>query len=140
MTKVTRYASMILNNHGDLLAYSCQSFTSQVEEWAKKNILNWDRHKELGAKIVDVEIAYMPLEDVLKGIHESANIQNTVYEVEVRYHHGLISWGLWKSCPNIEVANAEYDLLMEKSKHPLCIFNDVRIIEVVSNRRPIKTT
>ena len=73
MTKVTRYASMILNTHGDLLAYSCQSYSSQVEEWAQKSILNWDRHKELGAKIVDVEITYTPLEDTLNEIQTKSN-------------------------------------------------------------------
>lgn len=66
--------------------------------------------------------------------------QNTVYDVEVKYHHGLISWGLWTSFPEIHLAAAEYDRLMEKTKHPLCIFTDVRIIEVISKRRPIKST
>lgn len=47
---------MLKNQHGDLLAYTCQSTTSQCEEWCAENILNFDRHKELGAKIVEVEI------------------------------------------------------------------------------------
>lgn len=66
--------------------------------------------------------------------------QNTAYNVEVRYGHNLNSWSLWTSFDDIGIAAAEYDRLMEKTKHPLCIFTDVRIIEVISKRRPIKST
>lgn len=52
----SRIAAMILNDHGDLLAYSCQSTHEQVEEWAQQNLPAWDKLKELGCKIVQVEI------------------------------------------------------------------------------------
>ena len=51
-----RIAAMLKNNHGDLLPYTCQTYTSQCEEWCEKNIPNFARHKELGAKVVQVEI------------------------------------------------------------------------------------
>lgn len=87
----------------------------------------------LPAPFADYKKLYIEVED------ESV-VRKTQYDVEVRYHPGLISWGLWASFPNIDLANTEYDRLMEKTKHPLCIFNDVRIIEVVSNRRPVPIT
>ena len=64
--------------------------------------------------------------------------QETQYDVEVKYHHGLTSWSLWSKIEGIDAAMREYDRLMEKTKHPLCIFDDVRVIEVVSIKRIIK--
>lgn len=52
----SKIAACVLNDQGDLLPYTCQSTKSQVEEWAAENLLAWDKLKELGCKIVQVEI------------------------------------------------------------------------------------
>lgn len=51
-----RIAAMVVNDMGDLLPYTCQSTMSQCEEEAALNILAWDKLKELGARVVQVEI------------------------------------------------------------------------------------
>ncbi len=51
---------MIVNDKGELLPYTCRSTISQCEEAAEKDEFfvpgAWEKMKELGAKVVQVEI------------------------------------------------------------------------------------
>lgn len=49
-------AAMVLSDRGELLPYTCQSTMSQCEEEAPKVLAAWDKMKELGARVVQVEI------------------------------------------------------------------------------------
>jgi hypothetical protein len=51
-----RLAAMVLSDKGELLPYTCQSTISQCEEEAPNVLAAWERMKELGAKVVQVEI------------------------------------------------------------------------------------
>ena len=47
---------MVLSDLGELLPYTCQSTMSQCEEEADRLLASWARMKELGARVVQVEI------------------------------------------------------------------------------------
>ena len=48
--------AVVVNEHGEPLAYTCQSTMSMCEEWAQQNLLAWDKMKELGYKVVQAEL------------------------------------------------------------------------------------
>jgi hypothetical protein len=50
-------AAMVLNDLGQLLPYTCQSTISMCEEKANSFFPAWEKMKELGAKVVQVEIS-----------------------------------------------------------------------------------
>lgn len=52
----TTIAAMLKNDQGALLPYTGQSTMSQCEEWCEANLLAFDRLKERGAKVVQVEV------------------------------------------------------------------------------------
>ena len=49
-------AACVLSDLGELLAYTTQSTMSRCEEYAAETLPAWERMKELGAKVVQVEI------------------------------------------------------------------------------------
>lgn len=49
-------AAMVLSDEGKLLPYTCQSSMSACEEEVAITLPGWQRMKELGAKVVQVEI------------------------------------------------------------------------------------
>ena len=58
-----RIAAMVLSDMGELLPYTCQSTMSQCEEEAARLLAAWERMKELGAKVVQVEIRTLDEKD-----------------------------------------------------------------------------
>lgn len=57
--KPKRIAAMVLSDKGELLPYTCQNTMSQCEEEAPNILVGWDKMKELGAKVVQVEITIL---------------------------------------------------------------------------------
>jgi hypothetical protein len=51
-----RIAAMVLSDLGQLIPHTCRSTISQCEEEADEELLAWEKMKELGAKVVQVEI------------------------------------------------------------------------------------
>lgn len=49
-------AAIVLNDLGQLLPYTCETTMEQCEERAAKTFPAWKKMKELGAKVVQVEI------------------------------------------------------------------------------------
>jgi len=51
-----RIAAMVMNERGELLPHTCQGSMDACEEEAPKVLAGWERMKELGFKVVQVEI------------------------------------------------------------------------------------
>ena len=60
-------AAMVLSDQGKLLPFTCQRTMQQVEEEAPSLLADWGKMKELGAKVVQVEIVYEPEIDKIKS-------------------------------------------------------------------------
>lgn len=50
-------AAMVLSDLGHLIPHTCRHTVQECEENASKELLAWDKMKELGAKVVQVEIS-----------------------------------------------------------------------------------
>lgn len=55
-----KIAAMLKNDLGQLLPHTCQGTVEKCEEWCEQNVRAWPRLKELGAKVVTVEITEIP--------------------------------------------------------------------------------
>jgi hypothetical protein len=55
-------AAMVLNDQGDLLPYTCQSTKERCEENAAETLPGWSRMKELGARVVQVQVVCIETE------------------------------------------------------------------------------
>lgn len=51
-----RICAVVVNDHGDILPYTCQSTKQGTEEWAEKNLPGWEEMKRLGAKVVQARL------------------------------------------------------------------------------------
>ena len=49
--------AVVVNDYGDILPYSCQATMQRCEEWAQEHLLGWDTMKQLGARVVQAELA-----------------------------------------------------------------------------------
>lgn len=49
-------ASVLVNDKGSILPYTCNTYAQQVEEWAEKNSVGWEKLKSMGCKIAECEI------------------------------------------------------------------------------------
>jgi hypothetical protein len=59
-------AACVLSDLSELLAYTTQSTMSRCEEYAAETLPAWERMKELGAKVVQIEIMTVEEADKLK--------------------------------------------------------------------------
>ena len=48
--------AVVVDEHDNILSYTCQATKEQVEEWARENFCAWDKLKELGARVVQAEL------------------------------------------------------------------------------------
>lgn len=81
-----RIAAVVMSDLGELLPYTCQSSMEQCEEEAPKVLAAWDKMKELGAKVVQVEIT--TLEEVLVPQPKN-HPASTVASCKKAYQEGL---------------------------------------------------
>ncbi len=58
-----RIAGTVLNDYGNLLAYSTNNSMHSCEEWASKNLLAWERAKELGCKVIQTVVLEVGTEE-----------------------------------------------------------------------------
>lgn len=67
-----KVGAALKNSEGHLLAYTVQSTNSQCEEWCEANLACFSKIKELGAKVVQVEIRELDPESPCTGSAEAA--------------------------------------------------------------------
>lgn len=68
-----RIAAMVMNDKGELLPYVCDSTKEQCEEKAASLFSTWDKMKELGAKVVQVQVEV--IEEVINSELEKEFIE-----------------------------------------------------------------
>lgn len=56
MTTKTVVCAVVINQLGQVLPYTCQSPMSRCDEWAQANLTEWDKMKQLGARVMQAEI------------------------------------------------------------------------------------
>ncbi len=61
-----RLAAMVLSDQGVLLPHTCQSTMDAAEEQAPNVLAGWAKMKELGAKVVQIEIS--TLDELEEGV------------------------------------------------------------------------
>jgi len=63
-----RIAAMVLSDLGELIPHTCQSTMSLCEEEAPNVLAAWPKMKELGARVVQVEISIISIMDEVKAL------------------------------------------------------------------------
>lgn len=62
-TPLKTTGSVLINDKGEVLPYTCQSYASQVREWCDKHSIGWEQLKSMGCRIAHCEITVVKILD-----------------------------------------------------------------------------